>query len=104
MGLRVVWALCLALGVSWSFHKAWRYEREVAREGAAREKTPGRETVVFVSPVILPLLLVTLAVLGLALAGPEWTAELLLEFSLGLMVLLGVYFTLLLILLPLLRR
>lgn len=104
IALRFFAALFIGLFAAVAFHQTWSYEQEVAKYGFPLKKHPGRETVVWISPLFLPLFFISLfAILGI-LRGFTVAADFLEEFLLELMVTLLLYYAALLIVLPLLRR
>lgn len=104
MAIRIFWALFLGCCVSFSFYRALTYEKQVARTGEPEDRQPGRETVVWVSPIMVPLFFAVMLVCGLLIRGSAFTAQYLWEMILELMILLTCYYGVLLAALPLLRR
>jgi len=97
---RIAMILLIVFCVGLSFHRTWKHEQQVARLGVVVDKMPGRETVVWISPLYLPVLYLLIFILLLALD----CLEALLPYVAELLVTLTLYFTLLLLLLPVLRR
>ena len=101
---RMFWALLLAFCVWFAFRREWMYETEISRYGVVLKKRPGRETVVWISPLLLPCFFaVVFVVLALA-QGARFAAEYTLHLFLSLGLQFSLYYLLLLIFLPLLRR
>lgn len=104
MAFRIFWALLLGFGVSYSFFKTLTYEKQVAHIGFPEERHPGRETVVWISPIMVPLFFAVVLLCGLLIQGSAFTAQYLWGMVLELMILLTCYYGVLLAALPLLRR
>lgn len=101
---RIFVAAALAVAVSLSFRREWKYEQQVALTGCTVRAFEKRDTVVGISSWCLPLMMVIYWLLMTLFFGPALSTASLLEFSLHLLVLLSLYFAVLLLLLPLLRR
>lgn len=101
---RVFMAALLAICVSISFREEWKYERQVALTGCTSRSGTKRNTVIFIVPWFLPIMMVIYWPIMTLFFGPALSTASLLEFSLHLLVLLSLYFAVLLLLLPLLRR
>lgn len=101
---RVFMAALLAFGVAYSFHGEWKYEQQVALTGCTARSGRKRDTVIWLSPWVLPLMVVVFWLVMLVFAGAAVGFAALVETSLQLAVLLTFYFGALLLLLPLLRR
>ena len=101
---RVFMAALLAFGVAYSFHGEWKYEQQVALTGCTARSGRKRDTVIWLSPWVLPLMVVVFWLVMLVFAGAAVGFAALVEISLQLAVLLTFYFGALLLLLPLLRR
>jgi len=104
MVLRLLAALFIGFGVSVSFQKTWDYELEVAKYGFPLEKHRGRETVVWISPIYLPIFFLVIFVVLAVFVRYEDAADMMQTFLLELMVTLSLYYGLLLLILPLLRK
>ena len=101
---RVFVALVLGIGVPLCFWLEWKYERQVAVTGCTVRVSTKRNTVIFVAPWVLPFMMAVYWLIMTLFVGPALSTASLLELSLQLLVLLSLYFALLLLLLPLLRR
>lgn len=101
---RVFMAALLAFGVAYSFHGEWKYEQQVALTGCTARSGRKRDTVIWLSPWVLPLMVVVFWLVMLVFAGAAVGFAALVETSLQLAVLLTFYFGALMLLLPLLRR
>ena len=101
---RLFAAALLAVGVAYCFRREWKYERQVALTGCAARSEEKRTTEVWLSPWILPFMMAAYWLIYSLFLGPAAGATVLLEFSLHLLVLLSLYFAVLLLALPLLRR
>ena len=101
---RVFIALVLGIGVALSFWLEWKYERQVAVTGCTVRVSTKRNTVIFVAPWALPIMMAIYWLIYAPFFGPALATDSLVEFSLQLLVVLSLYFVLLLLLLPLLRR
>lgn len=101
---RVFISLLLGIGVPLCFWLEWKYERQVAVTGCTVRVSTKRNTVIFISPWVLPIMMVLYWLFCVFDYGPVLSNAAMLEFSLQLLVLLSLYFALLLLLLPLLRR
>lgn len=101
---RVFAALVLGIGVPLCFWLEWKYERQVAVTGCTVRVSTKRNTVIFISPWVLPIMMVLYWLFCVFAYGPVLSNDAMLEFSLQLLVLLSLYFAALLLLLPLLRR
>ena len=102
--LRIFWALFLAGMVAFTFRRAWNWEHgEPAPERILSDKPRTKETVVWVDPTILPIMLLTILIILVAMSGRDGV-ERFLWLSLDVMIIISVYFLLLAFLLPVLRR
>ncbi len=102
---RVFWALFLAGFVAFTFHRSWRWEHgEPMPESLfGGDKPRTKETMVWLDPSFLPLLLLIILVMLGAMYGTDGV-ERFLSLSLDVMILISVYFLLLIFLLPIFRR
>ena len=103
-GYRLFVAALLAGGIAYAFHREWSYEQQVALTGCTARSGRKRDTVIWLSPWVLPLMVVVFWLVMLVFAGAAVGFAALMETSLQLAVLLTFYFGALLLLLPLLRR
>ena len=103
--LRAFWGLFLAGFVAYTFHRSWRWEHgdPMPESIFGGDKPRTKETMVWLDPSFLPLLLlIILAMLG-AMYGMNGV-ERFLSLSLDVMIVISVYFLLLIFLLPIFRR
>ena len=102
---RVFWALFLAGFVAYTFHRSWRWEHgEPMPESLfGGDKPRTKETMVWLDPSFLPLLLLIILVMLGAMYGTDGV-ERFLSLSLDVMIIISVYFLLLIFLLPIFRR
>ena len=103
--LRALWAFFLAGLVAYAFHRSWRWEHGDPMPepifGADKPRT--KETIVWLDPASLPLLLLVLLILFGAMDGLDGGKRFL-SLSLDVMIVISVYFLLLIFLLPIFRR
>ena len=103
--IRIFWALFLAGFVAYTFHRSWRWEHgEPMPESIfGGDKPRTKETMVWLDPSFLPLLLLIILVMLGAMYGTDGV-ERFLSLSLDVMIVISVYFLLLIFLLPIFRR
>jgi len=101
---RILWALFFSVLLGYSFSKTMEYERDANRLGVILEKKPGRVTMVYNSPLIMPAMLLVLAVVAPVVGGMRQGLDYILGMMLEVFLLLSVYYVILLCCLPLLRR
>lgn len=103
--IRMFWALFLAGFVAYTFHRSWRWEHgEPMPESIfCGDKPRTKETMVWLDPSFLPLLLLIILVMLGAMYGTDGV-ERFLSLSLDVMIVISVYFLLLIFLLPIFRR
>ena len=101
---RIILSLLMGLAVAVAFRGEWRYEQQVAETGCTVREGKKRDTVIWFSPWVLPFLILTLWLVTLLSSGPAVSTAILLEGTSRLAVLLTLYFVVLLVLLPLLRK
>ena len=103
--IRMFWALFLAGFVAYTFHRSWRWEHgEPMPESIfGGDKPRTKETMVWLDPSFLPLLLLIILVMIGAMYGTDGV-ERFLSLSLDVMIVISVYFLLLIFLLPIFRR
>ena len=100
---QILWGLFLAGLLGFSFHRAWRWEHGAEGDVLFAEKY-GKQTYVFVPPTILFwILLVFLGMFVLRFGAREGLVRFA-ALTADVLLILCVYYVLLLILLPLLRR
>ena len=102
---RVFWALFLAGFVAYTFHRSWRWEHGAPMPETifGGDKPRTKETMVWLDPSFLPLLLLIILVMLGAMYGTDGV-ERFLSLSLDVMIIISVYFLLLIFLLPIFRR
>ena len=102
---RVFWALFLAGFVAYTFHRSWRWEHGAPMPETifSGDKPRTKETMVWLDPSFLPLLLLIILVMLGAMYGTDGV-ERFLSLSLDVMIIISVYFLLLIFLLPIFRR
>ena len=103
--LRGFWALFLAGFVYYTFHRSWEWEHGAPMPepifGGDKPRT--KETVVWLDPAFLPLLLLVILILFGVMDGMDGV-ERFLSLSLDVMIVISIYFLLLTFLLPVFRR
>ena len=103
--LRIFWGVFLAALVAFAFHRSWGLEHgKPSGYLSFQEDGKGKETAVWVTPLIFPVLLAVLCVCYLIWYGPEQGLRSVVQLAGDVLVTLSVYFLALLALLPLLRR
>lgn len=103
--IRMLWALFLAGFVAYTFHRSWRWEHgePMPEPIFGGDKPRTKETMVWLDPSFLPLLLLIILVMLGAMYGTDGV-ERFLSLSLDVMIVISVYFLLLIFLLPIFRR
>ena len=101
---RIVLSLLIGLTAAYCFRREWDYEQQVAQTGCTARAGTKRDTVIWLSPWVLPILMAALWLVSLLFSGPAVGTAILAESSLQLTALLTLYFGVLLLLLPLLRK
>ena len=103
--LRVFWALFLAGIVAYAFHRSWRWEHGASMPEAlfGDSKSRSKETIVWLDPAYLPLLLLVILLIFASMDGMDGGKRFL-SLSLDVMIVISVYFLLLIFLLPIFRR
>ena len=103
--LRVFWALFLAGMVAYTFHRSWKWEHgdPMPESLFGGDKPRTKETMVWLDPSFLPLLLLIILVMLGEMYGMDGV-ERFLSLSLDVMIVISVYFLLLIFLLPIFRR
>ena len=86
MVLRILAALFIGICVAVAFRQTWVYERQVAKYGFPLEKHRGRDTVIWVSPLMLPIFFVMLFTMLAVLRDTGVAADVMQEFLLELIV------------------
>ena len=101
---RIFWAILLPAVVAFAFSRSMEYEQTASRLGVILEKKPGRVTAVYQSPLLMPVMLTLLAATLFAVSGFKSGSSQLMGLLLETMILLSIYYVVLLLALPLLRR
>lgn len=102
--LRFFWPLVMAGLTIYAFHRSWRWEHGAPMpENLFSDKPRAKETVVWVDPSVLPILLLTILLIWWAFDGTNGV-ERFFALLLDVMVIISLYFLVLFCLLPLLRR
>ena len=102
--VRILWAILLPAVVAFAFSREMEYEQTANRLGVILEKNPGRVTVVYQSPLYMPIVLALLAATLFIALGFKAGGAQLMGLLLEAMILLSIYYVVLLLALPLLRR
>lgn len=102
--VRILWAILLPAVVAFAFSREMEYEQTANRLGVILEKNPGRVTVVYQSPLYMPVMLASLAATLFIALGFKAGGAQLMGLLLEAMILLSIYYVVLLLALPLLRR
>lgn len=102
-GLRLLWAIFLAGLVGFCFVRSWAVEQGQPLS-LDRDTDRGRETFIWISPLLLPILMLSFFALFLILYGPARGLARCSALALDVTVAVSLYDLLLLILLPLLRK
>lgn len=101
--IKLIWGTFLAFMLAWGFHRSWRYEHGAPRYTIYMGAPAGHKlTYVLIDPLILPAMYGSFVVLIL-LIDPTGGGIILAVF-LSVVLSISIYFTLLLLLLPLLRK
>ena len=98
--LRAFWALFLATILAVGFRRSWKAENGGLNEWKAAKG----DTVVWFDPIIFPMLLAMYVVLFYWLYGASDGKQYILSIAIDIFIFVSAYFTLLLFLLPVLRR
>lgn len=103
--LRALWALFLAGLVAYTFHRTWNWEHgaPLPEPIFGSDKPRTKETVVWLDPSFLPLLLLVILIMFAATDGMNGV-ERFLSLSLDVMLVISIYFLLLIFLLPVFRK
>lgn len=105
IALRVFWALFLAGMTAFAFRRAWGWEHGIPMPEPffGGDEPRAKETVVWLDPVCLPIILLLILILQGARYGMDGV-ERFLSLSLDVMFVISIYFLLLVFLLPVLRK
>ncbi len=98
--LRIFWALVLGSFLAFGFRRSWKAEHG----GLSEWKAQKGDTVVWFDPIIFPIMLVTIAVMYYWIYGAFDGKQYILSIAIDIFVFISIYFTILLLLLPVLRK
>ena len=103
--LRIFWALFLAGIVAYAFNRSWRWEHgePMPETLFGSDKPRTKETIVWLDPSFLPVLLLILLLMLRSIHGSEGVDRFML-LSLDVMIIISIYFVLLIFLLPIFRK
>ena len=103
--LRALWALFLAGFVAYAYRRTWKWEHgsPMPESIFGGDKPRTKDTMVWLDPSFLPVLLLIILVMLGARDGMDGV-ERFLSLSLDVMIVISVYFLLLIFLLPIFRK
>ena len=103
--LRIFWALFLAGMVAYTFNRSWRWEHgePMPETLFGSDKPRTKETIVWLDPSFLPVLLLIILIMFRSIYGSEGVDRFM-SLSLDVMILISFYFVLLIFLLPIFRK
>ena len=103
--LRIFWALFLAGMVAYTFNRSWRWEHgePMPETLFGSDKPRTKETIVWLDPSFLPVLLLIILIMFRYVYGSEGIDRFM-SLSLDVMILISIYFVLLIFLLPIFRK
>lgn len=101
---KIIWGLVLAALLGINFRRAWKWEHGAEPLALFGESKNGKETFVFVPPTILFWILLIFFVMYVIAEGPEEGFIMFIALLADMMLIMCVYFALLLVFLPLLRK
>lgn len=103
--LRALWALFLAGFVAYAYRRTWKWEHgsPMPESIFGGDKPRTKDTMVWLDPSFLPVLLLIILVMLGAMDGMDGV-ERFLSLSLDVMIVISVYFLLLIFLLPIFRK
>lgn len=103
--LRMFWALFLAGMVAYTFNRSWRWEHgePMPETLFGSDKPRTKETIVWLDPSFLPVLLLIILIMFRSIYGSEGVDRFM-SLSLDVMILISFYFVLLIFLLPIFRK
>ena len=103
--IRIFWAVCLAGLMGYTFHRAWKWEHgaPLPQPVFGGDKPRTKETLVWINPLFLPMLLLVLFVMLGVTEGMDGVNRFL-SLSLDVMIIISIYFLLLIFLLPVFRK
>lgn len=102
---RMFWALFLAGMVAYTFNRSWRWEHgePMPETLFGSDKPRTKETLVWLDPSFLPVLLLIILLMLRSIHGSEGVDRFM-SLSLDVMILISIYFVLLIFLLPIFRK
>lgn len=101
---RILWAIIFPAMIAWSFSKQLEHERTANRLGVVLDKKPGRVTMAYQSPLIMPGMLFMFVVFSPLEMGIKPGLRYVQDLMLEVFIILSVYYVILLCCLPLLRK
>ncbi|WP_426348758.1 M56 family metallopeptidase [Alloiococcus sp. CFN-8] len=102
---RIAWALFLTIMVNVAFRRSWGWEHgKPASYMSLKEEEDCKETVIWMSPLILPFMMIGFLVLFIIFEGGKAGLFRFLGLSLDIVVTFSFYYIILLALLPVLRK
>lgn len=103
--LRIFWAFFLAGMVAYTFNRSWSWEHgePMPETLFSSDKPRTKETIVWLDPSFLPVLLLIILVMLGSIHGSDGVDRFL-SLSLDVMILISIYFILLIFLLPIFRK
>ena len=103
--LRIFWAFFLAGMVAYTFNRSWSWEHgePMPETLFSSDKPRTKETIVWLDPSFLPVLLLIILIMFRYVYGSEGIDRFM-SLSLDVMILISIYFILLIFLLPIFRK
>lgn len=98
---RMIWALILGFILAFSFRRSWKAEHGKLNSCLTEKK---ENTMVGIDPLVLPFMLVSLSILYFFMYGFSEGKEYILSVGMEIFMFISIYFTLLIFLLPVLRK
>lgn len=98
---RLIWALALGFILAFGFRRSWKAEH--GKLNSCLIENNG-DTVVWLDPLVLPIMLVAITVLYFLMFGFSEGKKYILSIGIEMFMFISIYFTLLLFLLPVLRK
>lgn len=98
--IRILWAAFLAALIGFSFHRSWKIEH-----GRGESLMGNRnEAIVWTTPLVFPFLIFAFLIIDIVLDGMAEGLSNFIKLGLDIFLTMSIYFVILLVLLPLLRR
>lgn len=98
---RIVWALILGCILAFGFRRSWKAERGEKKSWWMTER---EDTVVGFDPIIFPIMLAVFAFTYYWIFGPYEGSQFILYLAIDIFLFISIYYTLLLVFLPVLRK